>query len=313
MSASPNALAIVSSDIWAAKDVFESVLVDRSLNFEREAGFAIQILQASDYALGLAERARQSVVDAVTNIAAIGLSLNPARKHAYLVPRDKKICLDVSYMGLIELAISSGSIAFAQARVVHASDTYQDNGVGAAPTHKFNAFSKERGEIVGVYVVAKLASGDFLCETMTVEDINRIRDRSESFKSGKNSPWKSDWAEMAKKTVVKRASKYWPKTERLDRAVHYLNTDGGEGITGTVHGVEVPQVLGFEPAAWIKRALATADEKSLLAVYAEAMAAASSAGDREGAVAFKNAALAHRAALRQKLSDNTIDMERKAA
>lgn len=313
MSASPNALAIVTSDIWAAKDAFESVLVDRSLNFEREAGFAIQILQASNYALGLAEGARQSVVDAVTNVAAIGLSLNPAMKHAYLVPRDRKICLDVSYMGLIELAISSGSIAFAQARIVHASDVYVDNGVGAAPTHRFDAFSKDRGEIVGAYVVAKLAGGDHLCETMTVEDINRIRDRSESYKSGKNSPWKSDWSEMAKKTVVKRASKYWPKTERLDQAVHLLNTEGGEGIAGPVHGADVPQVLGFEPAAWISRALLAKDERALLSVYAEAMAAASKAGDRDGAVTFKNAALAHRAALRQRANDNTIDMERKAA
>jgi hypothetical protein len=35
---------------------------------------------------------------------------------------------------------------------------------------------------------------------------------------------------MVKKTVIKRAYKLWPKTERLDEAVHYLNTTGGEGL-----------------------------------------------------------------------------------
>jgi recombination protein RecT len=35
---------------------------------------------------------------------------------------------------------------------------------------------------------------------------------------------------MAKKTVVKRAYKYWPKSDRLDQAIHHLNTDGGEGL-----------------------------------------------------------------------------------
>jgi recombination protein RecT len=37
--------------------------------------------------------------------------------------------------------------------------------------------------------------------------------------------------------VVKRAQKYWPKTERLEAAVHHMDTDGGEGIV-----IEAPQV-----------------------------------------------------------------------
>ncbi len=45
---------------------------------------------------------------------------------------------------------------------------------------------------------------------------------------------------MAKKTVVKRAYKYWPKTERLDTAIHHLNTDGGEGLA-VLSGQQVQQ------------------------------------------------------------------------
>jgi recombination protein RecT len=33
--------------------------------------------------------------------------------------------------------------------------------------------------------------------------------------------------EMARKTIVKRASKYWPKAQRLDNAIHLLNEDEG--------------------------------------------------------------------------------------
>lgn len=32
---------------------------------------------------------------------------------------------------------------------------------------------------------------------------------------------------MARKTIVKRASKYWPKAQRLDNAIHLLNEDEG--------------------------------------------------------------------------------------
>jgi recombination protein RecT len=34
---------------------------------------------------------------------------------------------------------------------------------------------------------------------------------------------------MARKTIVKRASKYWPRRDRLDAAIDYVNTEAGEG------------------------------------------------------------------------------------
>jgi recombination protein RecT len=225
-----SAIQTITNYVYGAEDGFQSVLVDRSLNFEREAGFAIQVLTSNDYVAKLAAGDRQSVVNAVTNIAAIGISLNPAKKQAYLVPRKGKICLDISYMGLIDLAIQSGSIMWAQADLVYANDAFTLNGFDRPPTHSFNPFSKERGDMVGAYVVVKMHSGDYLTECMSREDIDAIKNRSESVKAGKQSPWDTDYGEMAKKTVVKRAYKYWPKSDRLDQAIHHLNTDGGEGL-----------------------------------------------------------------------------------
>ncbi|WP_225784226.1 recombinase RecT [Xenophilus sp. Marseille-Q4582] len=199
-----NAIQTISNYVYGAEDSFQNVLADRSMNFEREAGFAIQILTANDYVAKLAANDRQSVVNAVTNIAAIGISLNPAKKQAYLVPRKGKICLDISYMGLIDLAIQSGSIMWAQADLVYSSDAFTLNGFDKPPTHSFNPFSKDRGDIVGAYVVVKTHSGDYLTECMSREDIDAIKNRSESVKAGKSSPWDTDYGEMAKKTVVKR-------------------------------------------------------------------------------------------------------------
>lgn len=234
-----SALATIEQYVYGAEANFQNKLVDRSMNFEREAGFAIQVLTSNDYIMNMAVKDRQSVVNAVTNIAAIGISLNPAKKQAYLVPRKGKVCLDISYMGLIDLAIQSGSIMWAQAELVHASDAFTLNGFDKPPTHSFNPFSKERGEVVGAYVVVKTHTGDYLTTCMSVDDINAIRNRSESVKAGKSSPWDTDYGEMAKKTVVKRAYKYWPKSERLDQAIHHLNTDGGEGLTAVAKPVEI--------------------------------------------------------------------------
>ncbi|KAG0928979.1 hypothetical protein G6F31_017515 [Rhizopus arrhizus] len=173
---------------------------------------------------------RQAVVNAVNNVAAIGISLNPAKKQAYLVPRNNKIYLEISYMGLIDLAVSTGSIKWAQAALVHENDGFALHGYDAPPTHTFNPFSTQRGALIGVYVVVKTADGDYLTHTMSIADVYAIRDRSEAWKAGNKGPWKTDEGEMVKKTVVKQAYKYWPKTERLDQAIHHLNTDGGEGI-----------------------------------------------------------------------------------
>jgi recombination protein RecT len=177
---------------------------------------------------------RQSVVNAVTNIAAIGISLNPAKRQAYLVPRDSKVCLDISYIGLMDLAMATGSILWAQGEVVYANDSFALNGFDRPPGHNRDPFSEDRGEIRGVYVVVKTPDGDYLTETMSVKEVNDIRDRSSAWKAyidkKKSCPWVTDWSEMAKKTVVKRAYKYWPKSDRLDNAIHYLNTEAGQGI-----------------------------------------------------------------------------------
>lgn len=225
-----NALTEISADIYAAQDRFEAVLSDKTLNFEREAGFAIQVLGGSDFAMKTAMGNRQSVFNAVVNVAAIGISLNPAKKQAYLVPRDGRICLDISYMGLLDLAIQSGSIMWGQAEIVHESDGFELNGFDKPPTHKRNPFAKDRGAFVGAYVVVKTRDGDYLTTCMQIDEIYDIRNRSSAWKSGRSCPWKTDEGEMVKKTVIKRAYKMWPKTDRLDGAVHYLNTENGEGL-----------------------------------------------------------------------------------
>lgn len=231
---SHNPITVITNEIYALRDTFQSRLTNNNLNFEVEAGFAVQQLEANDYLLSIAMGNRQSVVNAVTNVAAIGISLNPARKQAYLVPRDKKVCLDISYIGLVDLATQSGSIIWAKSELVYENDSFQMGEPGTLPAHKFNPFSKARGDVVGAYVVAKTPGGEYLCDAMSIDEINAIRDRSSAWRayvSKKVScPWVTDPGEMAKKTVIKRASKLWPKNERLNMAIQHLNVELDEGI-----------------------------------------------------------------------------------
>lgn len=229
-----DALTVISGDIYGVRASFDAVLSDPGISFEREAGFAIQQLSRSDYAMKIATENRQSVVDAVVNIAAIGISLNPAKKQAYLVPRDGRICLDISYIGLLDLAIQSGSVMWGQAELVYGLDDFKLKGFDKPPEHGRDPFSKDRGDIVGVYVVVKTRDGDYLTTTMQIDEVYDIRDRSSAWKAWmekkKKCPWVTDEGEMIKKTVIKRAYKLWPKADRLDEAIHHLNTVNEEGL-----------------------------------------------------------------------------------
>lgn len=230
-----NELQVIEREVLAMREPFMAALTDQSINFDAEAGYAIQILSASSYAMRIAKANPQSVRNAVTNIAAIGISLNPAKKQAYLVPRDDKICLDISYMGLIDIAVQSRCIRWGQARIVHAADKFELNGIDLQPTHIFEPFNPDRGAIVGVYAVAKTQEGDYLTEAMNIAQVFSVRDRSSAWKAyqkdkGKKCPWVTDEEEMTRKTVIKRAYKYWPKSDRMDKAIDMLNQQNDEGL-----------------------------------------------------------------------------------
>ena len=282
------AVATITQDIYGARNQFANVLTDRSLNFEREAEFAIQVITSGEYATKIAVQNRKSVVNAITNIAAIGISLNPAKKQAYLVPRDGKICLDISYIGLMDLAMATGAIRWAQAELVYTADSFALNGFDKPPTHSYNPFATDRGDVVGVYVVVKTADGDYLTETMSIDDVNAIRDRSSAWKAWiknqKSCPWVTDPGEMMKKTVVKRGYKYWPKTERLEQAIHHLNTDGGEGLASIQGSAPTDTEMVND---WIDLAMRSGSLEALAEVYHSATAAMKQAKDAAGHARFK--------------------------
>lgn len=203
--------------------------------FAREAAFALQALKQNDYLATVACGNQDSLKDAIINVAAVGLSLSPVHKLAYLVPRKRRVCLDISWVGLVDLSVSAGSIVWAKPALVHDNDQFEYMGPNIAPIHKFD-HRKPRGEIVGVYTTAKLACGDLLIDYMSIQKVLRIRDKySEGYKAaikdGTSTPWLSDDDEMIMKTSVRHAFKTWPKSKSspaITKALEVLDDSSGE-------------------------------------------------------------------------------------
>lgn len=203
--------------------------------YQKEAMFALQALERSE---PLRNCAPASVRNSIINVASVGLSLNPTTQYAALVPRKSVACLDIMYRGMVKLATDSGSVRWVKAVLVHANDEFEYCGVDQRPHHKLDPFATvaARGEIVGGYTIAKLSQGDVLIDTMSHEDFTRVRACSKA----KDSPWVEWFDEMCKKTLIKRASKLWPQSERLARGIEILNEHEGLDTTHTAPAASTP-------------------------------------------------------------------------
>lgn len=229
---------------------FQAVCSEPTIAFKREMEFAMQVFSGNEFLARAAASTPAATRSAILNLSSIGITLNPAKKLAYLVPRkigDKfQVCLDISYFGIMHIAQQAGAILWCQSAIVRKNDKFTLIAIDKPPQHEFNAFDtiESRGDVVGAYVVAKTPDGDYLTHTMRASDIFAIRDRSEAWKAFvakkvKSCPWSTDEEQMILKTVVKQAHKYWPRRDRLDQAIDYINTDGGEGINfAAERGVE---------------------------------------------------------------------------
>lgn len=162
-----------------------------------------------------------SIVSAAFEAARLGLEPSGAIGGAHLVRYGQTVQLIVDYRGLVELARRSDEILSIAARVVREGEEFHVHyGSHAGIEHEFDmaASTADPSNIVAVYAIAKLRGGGEQFDVMTKDEIEAIRAKS---RAGNNGPWRTDWAEMAKKTVLRRLCKLLPLTvearEALDR------------------------------------------------------------------------------------------------
>jgi phage RecT family recombinase len=203
-------------------------LVDEK-TFLKEASFAIQSINSSKQ---LPKATTESKLMAVMNVAQIGLSLNPVKKEAYLVPRFNRgsieCQLEPSYQGLVKLLTDTGSVTSIAVYPVYDGDEFElELGTTMTVVHKPKFKTKE---LVNVYGIAVLPGGERQIEVMTADDINKIRALSESYKAYENKKisscvWVDHYDEMSRKTLIRRFYKYLPKSENHERLQQAIALD----------------------------------------------------------------------------------------
>lgn len=161
---------------------------------------------------------RGSLIKSCIQAAELGLSLNPTLGECDILSvydrqRGSVAQFRPRYMGLMKLARQSGEVLKIEAEVVRKNDEFLFQK-GGDPRIDHRIKLSDRGEMIGAYCVWTLKNGEKQFEVMDRDQIIAIRDRSSAkSKDGKIvGPWATDEEEMWRKTVVRRASKYMPRS-----------------------------------------------------------------------------------------------------
>lgn len=166
----------------------------------------------------------KSFLAAMMTAAQLGLEPNTPLGQAYLIPyrnHGQMECqFQLGYKGLIDLVYRSGEVSTIQAHTVFENDQF-DYELGLEPRLRHVPAREGRGEPTHVYAVFRTKDGGYGFEVMSVEDVRaHAKKYSRAYQNG---PWQTNFEEMAKKTVLKRALKYAPMGTEFARG---LSADG---------------------------------------------------------------------------------------
>ena len=237
----------VEATLAGMVEKFRSVL-PAEMPAERFCRVAINALQDPRVAeCAHTPEGRQSIVTEATNAATDGLLLD--KREAFLNVYKTKVGNEwiplVKYMpmyqGLLKLIRNSDLIRELYCDVVRQGDLFavdQFPMPGTSPvTHQYPDDPFARGEPRGVYAVVFYKDGTWSkAEVMSVADVEKIRQISPA---KDKDAWTKHWAEMAKKTVTRRLSKWLPKsTDGMER-FHAAAQRGDDyrtiqGVAGTL-------------------------------------------------------------------------------
>lgn len=185
----------------------------------------------NDYLCTVAINNPLSLRNAFGQVAACGLTLNPARGLCYLVPRDGQVVLDVSYKGMIKTAVNDGAIRDCIVELVYSNDQFKYKGKRHSPVHEFDPFdTEERGEFRGVYVEVTLPDGRVHVEAVTAKEIYKARDASDLWKRKKKGPWVDFETSMFKNRHQNRLEILAPSRRKTRHGYSVSQHNGRGGV-----------------------------------------------------------------------------------
>jgi len=203
-----------------------AMALPKHLTANKLIGLATTTLSANP---ALLDCIQSSLLGSIIQVAQLGLELNKSMGHVSLVPYGKTCTVIVGYQGLIELSRRSGLVSFVKAAVVREGDFFEyEYGMHQDLKHKPKA--PIAAPVIYAYAYAKMKDGEFVFDVMEKAAIDKIRARAKQ-----DHVWKTDYDEMAKKTIIRRLSKILPKSVEFSRGIELDGTDPANLDVGNIN------------------------------------------------------------------------------
>lgn len=155
---------------------------------------------------------QDSILKACQKAAQDGLVIDG--REAAIVPFKDQAQYMPMLAGILKKLRNSGELSTITAQAVYSNDPFNYNpAMDDVPNHSPDWFG-DRGDMIGVYAIAKMKDGSSAVEIMSLRDIEKVRAVSRGKDRG---PWVDWYEEMAKKTVVRRLCKYLPSSADVDQ------------------------------------------------------------------------------------------------
>ena len=179
----------------------------------------------------LLECDRTSLMSAFVQVAQFRFLPSSVSGEMYVIPYGKEAKPQLGYQGIITLLYRAKTVTAITGNIIYANDLFEfEEGLTPKLVHKPAKFGEPKGEAVGVYTIALLASGAKTFKVMSKDDVMIIKNLSKA-KNSPDSPWNStkdpfNW--MWLKTCLIQHQKFLPKTPELVKAIEIDND--GEGL-----------------------------------------------------------------------------------
>ena len=136
------------------------------------------------------------------------LGLDFLNKECYLIPYGNSVQFQTDYKGEVKFTkrYSIRPILDIYAKVVRDGDEFVEEIIDGRPTIHFKPKTFNNADIIGAFAVVLFKDGGLLYETMSVEDIQSVRNNYS--KASQSKAWKNSFGEMCRKTVLRRLSKH---------------------------------------------------------------------------------------------------------
>ena len=154
----------------------------------------------------LADCSQMSLFSAIAQASTLGLETDGVLGQAYLVPYRDECVLIPGYKGLLGLARKSGEISTVTLEIVRKGDTCS-YGLGDSPfiNHHPNDDDPDRHAkpATHVYLVVTLKDGGKQRSVWSKNEVDAHMRKYSPSHSKSDSPWRTNWEAMAKKTVIR--------------------------------------------------------------------------------------------------------------